>query len=177
MSHKINILDPNQELVIKWSGLIDMDGLYKKIWEWYKNRKFEVHEKTLKDKGRAEGREEEIKIDAFRNDTDFFRVWINLYIHTWELNRVDVVVDGKKKKMEKGRFKVTMRLVFEADYENRWEKSKFFIGLRTFYLKYFMNRKIQTYGDKLEYELHNLHEVIKQHLGMEAAGNQYSDMW
>ena len=177
MSLRFSIWDPNQEIVVKYSGLMDMDGLYKKIVKWYHTRKFELEEKAFKDKGRVEGREEEIKIDGFRNDTEMIRVWINIYAHTWEMNKVEVTVDGKKKIMEKGRFKITIRLDFELDYENRFTKTKFTRWLFKLYWRYLLYRRMLVYADKCEYEAHKLQELIKQHLGMEAAGDQFADMW
>ncbi|MFH1134064.1 MAG: hypothetical protein V1735_06240 [Nanoarchaeota archaeon] len=177
MAIRIPIWDPNQELIVKYEGLMDMDGLYKRIHTWFINRKFEPVEKVFKDKSRQEGREEQIKIDGFRNDDPQFRVWVNVYIHTWNMNKVEVVVDGKKKMMEKGRFKITIRADFEVDYENRWERSKFTRALLNFYIKYLIYRKLTVYGDKIEYEGHKLQELIKGYLGMGAAGDQYADMW
>jgi len=177
MSMIIKVWEPNQEIIIKFKGLMDLEGLYKLIHDWYESRKFEYHETVFKDKAKPAGGEEEIRIKAFRNDTELMRVWINLYVHTFELKKVEVIKEGKKKLMENGRFRITIRVEFELDYENNWEKSKFSKVLFQFYVKNIILRKIQTYGDKIEYEAHGLHEAIKQWLGMEAKGNQFADMW
>ncbi|MFH1408719.1 MAG: hypothetical protein ABIH34_02325 [Nanoarchaeota archaeon] len=177
MSVFINVWGPNQELIIKYSGLMDMNSLYKKIISFFKKRGFETHESSFKDKNYATGKEEEIKVGAFRNDTEMWRTWFNIYIHTWNMVPVEVAVDGKKKTVDKGRFKITIRMQFEVDYESKFEKSKFFMALRDFYLKYIIFHKLNAYGDKVEYEGHKLQEMIKQELGMKAAGDQFADMY
>lgn len=177
MSVTMNIWKPDRELVIKYKGIFDMEGLYKTIYNWLKARKFEWHEPVLKDKHPQTGYEQEIKIRAFRNDTEFARVWINFYIHTNDLTEVDVIKEGKKVKLMKGRLLVTITALFEFDYEEKWEGSKFQEALRDFLLNYIFNRKYQVYGDKIEYECHNLQELIKQYLDMQAKGNQFADVW
>jgi len=114
---------------------------------------------------------------AYRNDTDFFRVVYNIFIHTWDLIPVQVNKDGKKKLLEKGRIKISIGVAFEYDYENKWEGTRMHTTLRDFYIKYIMLRKIQVYADKIEYEAHNLQETIKQWLDMQARGNQFADVW
>jgi len=177
MSVKINIWGPDRYLSVKYKGIFDMEGLYKKIYDWLKKRKFEWHEPIIKDRHPEIGDEDEIVITGFRNDTDFMRVWISLYIHAYDMNDVDVVKDGKKQRLVKGRILVRMQADFELDYEEKWEGSKFQTGLRHFLINYIFDRKIRTYGDKIEYECHNLQEEIKKHFDMQAKGNQFADMW
>jgi hypothetical protein len=177
MSVSSSIWSPDQELIIKYRGLIDVDGLYRVIYNWFDARKLEWHEPNIKDKHPMQGDEQEIKIRAYRNDTEFMRVVYDIYIHTWDLTPVHVVKDGVKKTLEKGRLKVTMNVSFEFDYENRWESSRFHKSLRDFYIQNIMLRKILAYGDKIEYEAHNLHETMKQWLEMQAKGNQFADMY
>lgn len=177
MSIRDNLFAPDRELLVKYRGVFDPEGLYKTMYNWFKSRKFEWHEKMYKDKHPVMGDEQEINIEAFRNDTEFIRVWINIYMHTYDLEKVEVIKDGKKKILEKGRVLITIGAEFEFDYENNWENSKFQEALRTFLIKYLLLRKIQVYGDKIEYEVHNLQEVIKKYLDMQAKGNQFADMW
>ena len=171
------IWSPDRELIIKYKGVFDMDDLYKTLYKWLHNRKFEWHEPVFKDKFPQSGHEQEIFVHAFRNDTEFLRVNFLIYIHTRGLKDVQVLKEGKQKKMVDGTLHITITVEFEADYEERWEGSKFHEGLREFYINNIINRKIQTYGDKIEYEAHNLQELIKQHLDMQAKGNQFADMY
>ena len=177
MSVLDSIWSPDQELNVKFRGLMDVDGLYKVMYNWFDARKFEWHEPNIKDKHPTQGDEQEIKIMAYRNDTDFFRVVYNIFIHTWDLTPVQVNKDGKKKLLEKGRIKISIGVAFEYDYENKWEGTRMHTTLRDFYIKYIMLRKIQVYADKIEYEAHNLQETIKQWLDMQARGNQFADVW
>jgi len=177
MSISDNIWAPDDQLMIRYKGILDLDGLYRVIYNWFDARKFEWHEPNYKDKHPTSGGEQEIKIFAFRNDTDFIRINYNLYIHAYELEPITVTKEEKKKHLEKGRFLITIQASFEYDYENRWEDTKFHAALRDFYIKNILLRKILTYGDKMEYEAHNLQETIKQWLDMQGKGNQFADMY
>lgn len=163
--------------MIRYKGVFDMDGLYKLLHKWVEKRGFEWHEPTFKDKHPQTGQEEEIVTLSYRNDTDFIRVWIIFYIHTNDMQDVEVVKDGKKVKMSKGRILISIGAQFEFDYEERWEGNKFQEALRHFMINYLFIRKIQTYGDKIEYEAHNAQEEIKKYFDMQTKGNKFADMW
>ncbi len=177
MSESVNIWEPDEQLMLRYRGIMDLDGFYRVLYNWFDARKFEWHEPNFKDKHPVSGGEEEIKIMAYRNDTEFMRVVYDIYIHSYEIEPISIVREGRKKYLEKGRFLITITVSFEFDYENRWEGSKFQTSLRDFYIKNILLRKILTYGDKIEYEAHNLQETLKQWLDMQAKGNQFSDMW
>ncbi|MBS3110233.1 hypothetical protein J4227_06920 [Candidatus Woesearchaeota archaeon] len=177
MSVTDSIWGPDKELIVKYVGILDMDGLYRTLYNWFDARKLEWHEPVFKDKHPVQGDAQEIKIFAYRNDTEFMRVRYGIFIHTWDLQPVTVVKEDKKIMMEKGRLKLTIQVDFEYDYENKWESSQFHVTLRDFYIKYITYRKIQSYADKIEYEAHNLQETIKQWLDMQGRGNQFADMY
>ncbi len=177
MSVKGTIWDPDKHISIRYTGLMDLDGFYKMLHDWFDARKFEWHEPNFKDKHPTSGDEQEVKVHCFRNDTEFLRVTYDLYFHSYELSNITVTRNGKKKKLEKGRFMIQINVQFEMDYENKFEGTRFQSTIRDFYIKYIFYRKMLTYGDKIEYEAHNLQEAIKQWFDMQARGNQFPDMW
>ena len=172
-----SIWSPDQEVIVKYKGIFDMEGLVKVVYNWFESRKMQWHQPVFKDKSRPTGKEEEMKIVAFRNDTEYYRVRYELFFRTWDLMRVEVIQNGQKRFMEKGRMKCTIRLYFELDYQNRWSGSRFQHALQNFFDKYIVLRKLQVIGDKLEYEAMGLQEVMKQYLNMSGRGNQFADMW
>ncbi len=176
MSKKINILGPDDTLQLNYKGIFDLDKIYRMMRDWFEKRGFEYHEYNYKSKEPSIG-ELELYWQAWRNDSEFLRVWINVYVHFEELEPVDVLLPAGKKRMYKGRLRMRFRLQFELDYENKFEISRFFEALRDFYINYVMLKKIQIYGDKEEYELHKFVEMFKKELDMGLKGDQFADVW
>ncbi|NOZ80195.1 MAG: hypothetical protein GXP63_00860 [DPANN group archaeon] len=177
MGIKLNILSPDEKLLLKYKGIFDLDEMLEMAQEWYHQRGFHFHEHKFKAQDLQQGGEAYFYWTGFRNDTEFLRVWVHLYFHFWDLEQVDVVKDKKKKTMMRGRMKVQFQGFIEIDYKNKYETSKFMETLREFYWKTIYLKRIQVYGDKIEYELHGFHEKFKQLLSMHNKGDQFQDMW
>lgn len=177
MGLKLNILGPaDDKLSLKYKGIFDLDGMLEMGRHWYEERGFEFHEHKFKAHELQHG-EAYFYWTGFRNDTEFMRVWIELYFHFWDLEEVDVVQHGKKKTMKRGRMLIHFRPHIELDYKNRYGHSKFMVTLRDFYFKVIFLKRFQVYADKIEYEVHGFHEKFKQLLSVHAKGDQFQDMW
>ena len=153
-----------------------MQGIYELIRKWYADRKFEFHETNYKAYQPHSG-ELAWYIQGFRNDTEFLRIWVEIYIRFWDLEDIEVIKDGKKAVMNRGRFRLYIEPDMEYDYEHKFESSKFTEMLRDFYFKYVWLKKFQVYADKIEYEVHGFAEKVKQFVNIGAKGDQFADMW
>ena len=178
-SIKANILGPHDDFMfIKKKGIIDLEQLYADVFQWFKNRKFETHDKDHKTKAlKPTGREEEIVISGFRNEDDFIRWWITVRFDIWDSIPVEVLKNGKQQTMYRCRLRVQIAPQMEFDYETKWDKNVLMRGLRQFYKDTIIKRKYQTEGDKFEYEVANLQDLIKRTIGVEAHGNQFAHNW
>lgn len=162
---KYNVLAPDPRIMIKYSGLIDMNKLLTKIKGWYDKKQFEFHEFSHKAREPQLG-ELELFWSGWRDDTEYVRTWVNCYLRFWDMQEVEVIKDGVKKKMTKARCRINIRLHVETDYRHKWEKSKFYVMLRQFYEMNMFLMKLFFYADKLEYEIHDFVSQIKQSLNM-----------
>ena len=82
---------------IKFKGLYDLDGLYKFIANWLRQRRYEVHETMYKSKPP----ELEIRMYGERKHTGFVMWVLTIYYHSWGEYDVDVVINSKKKEDDK----------------------------------------------------------------------------
>ncbi|MFH1590786.1 MAG: hypothetical protein ABIC95_02560 [archaeon] len=176
MPIKFNILDPDESLQVTYKGVFDLDTIYKELVEFYTSRSFEFHEYNYKAKDPTVG-ELEWYWQGWRNDTEFLRVWLNVYFHFEDMESVEVIKDGQKRKMVRGRVRARFRPFFELDYDRKFETSKFMEAVRHFYVQYIYRKKMLAYGDKEEYELHKFVEKLKKLLGMTFTGDQFADMY
>ena len=164
---KYNVLEPQHRIIIKYEGLIDLKAMMKTAKEWFDKRQFEFHEYSYKGREPQLG-ELEMFWSGWRDDTEYIRVWINVYIRLWDLQDVEVIVGGEKKAMIKARMRINLRSHLETDYRHKWETSRFFVFLRDFYEKNIYKVKLHSYMDKEEEEVHELEELFKHKLNMEA---------
>lgn len=178
-SVRIEPIGPHDDyMYIKKKGIIDLEQLYADIWRWFEQHAYEIHETDFKAKTPTPiGSEEEIHLAGFRKEDDFQKWWIRLLITIWDSVPVEVIKNGKPKKMHKCRLRVKFDCYMELDYEKKFDKSKILLSLRDFYINTIIRRKIQTEGDKFEYEFHELHDLIKKNLEMDMQGDQYAHYW
>lgn len=174
---KLNLMSPDEFLLIKKKGIFDLDNLFFEMNKWFIDHKYEVHVEDHKVKYPTPlGAEVEMKIEAWRNEDDFSR-WVHfVQILYWDAIEVEAIVDGHKKTLTKCRIKILMRPFFEFDYQHKWE-SDFYKLAMDFFLDKVIKKKIDVEGDKFEYEAFDLHDVIKRNLDMTNAGNQFAHYW
>ena len=173
------ILSPHDDFIfIKMKGVIDLEQLYADVFQWFRNHGYETHDKDHKTKALATtGREEEIVISGFRNEDDFIRWWITVNFDIWDSIPVEVLKNGVQVTMYRCRLRVKLDPEMEFDYEKKWDKNAFMRGLRQFYKDTIIKRKYQTEGDKFEYEVAELQDLIKRTIGFDSHGNQYAHNW
>jgi len=120
---------------IRYKGIFDYDGMYKMMRAWFSDREYDFWEKRYKHKRRSEGSELEINWEAWRDVTELLRNWIYVYFHLWDYEEVEVIKDGKKKKMVKARMLIEFSWIIEVDYEDKWHDSKLKRALLKFLMK------------------------------------------
>ena len=76
---------------IKFRGLYDLDGLYKFMANWLRQRRFKVYENLYKSKPP----ELQINITAEREKSGFVMEVITIYYHSYGDYDIDTVVNGK----------------------------------------------------------------------------------
>jgi len=180
--HTVNAPEYNQSAVgplfpsrIKYNGLYDLDGLYKLMANWMRQRRFELHETLYK----ARPPELEIRWRAERRKTGFAMEVIEIYYHSWGDYDVEVVKNGKKKKMTNARMILTISGDLLAPYSDifgrpRWTANGVERRLLNIFRNWFMKRELESlYWDTFYYEVWKLHGAIKDFMGFEAKGNVY----
>ncbi len=164
---------------IKYDGLFDWDGLYRLIYGWFIDRGYYFEEKSLKHKVPTPmGEEREYWFQGWRKMTEYAKIWIDVYMHFYEAREVEVIKDGKKKKLMKARFFIEMSGKVETDFQGRWDKSGFNLWLKDLFDQTVVRRDMDViWSDRHYYIIYKLHTLIRQYLDMQARDNAYYDMW
>ncbi|MBI5392639.1 hypothetical protein HZA96_02105 [Candidatus Woesearchaeota archaeon] len=175
MSWEYKTVHPQQ---VMFKGIFDLDELQKVVRDWFIFRDYEFHERMYKTKATPRGKETELLWFGFRKVNNFMMYWVDIHFHFWDLNIIEVVKDGQKKKLYKGRLYVRLMFRLEFDYNNTYDYSKIKRAIRHFLLWYVMYRKFSSlWEDKLRFKCYDLMNIIKTTLDMQTKGNEHADVW
>jgi len=164
---------------LKYNGIFDFDSVYRAIHEWLNISGYFVQEPLHKRKvPTTAGAELDIYITGWRKVDAYVRYWIYVYIKAYDLKEVEVVKEGKKKKLVKARILIEMSGDVELDYNNYFEKTRFLRALRDLLNTIVLKHRIDdVWWDELYYRMLKLHRIIKEKLDMEIKTNAYHDVW
>lgn len=143
----------------KYTGVWDFSEIYRFLYDWFIDHNYKIIEKVYTEKIKADGKEIEIKWEAKKKISDYFRFLVNADWRILGMTEVDVQRNGAKIKMNKGYIEIKFTAILEKDYEHRWENTAFIKFLRGVYDRYIIRGRIDAYEDKL---LDEVDEVIAQ---------------
>ncbi len=155
--------------IIRFKGVFDFDGFYKFMIKWIKDHDFDFYESKIWDYP-------PYKVHKLmgRKKINFYCMFLLLpEIWLWEAKPVEVIRNGKVKKLTDARMKVVINGGYITDYDGDFEKA----GLKK--IEKFLNKKILfhenllKYFDYLDYYLYDFMTDVKKYLEMETASNAY----
>ncbi len=151
---------------IKYKGIFELEGLYKTMARWFKEGRYELHERLYKSKPP----ELEMRWEGERKRTSYAKEIVRVHVHMWGDYDVEVIANGKKKKMANVRMIITVTGDIEAPYPDifgmpRWSTTNIERRLNTVFRNWVMRREMEgLYWDRLYYELYDLYGTIKEYL-------------
>ncbi len=152
---------------VKQSGVFDFKEFYNFCYNWLVDQGYLVIEKTYSEKIGASGKDVEIKWNATRKVSDYFRFVLNVDWRILGMTRVEVEKDGIKNKMDKGAPEIKVTAILEKDYEHRWENNPISKFLRGIYDRYIIRARIDQYEGKIFAEADEFIAQMKSFLAIE----------
>lgn len=164
--------DENQSPKIFYSGVFDYAKLVKTIAQWYAEQGYEFHEDVYKHKVPSPaGYEQELKLKGWRKVTEYVQFWIMVYTHAWEVKEIDVMIDGEKKRMVKGKIMIRFSIDCWLDYNQKFNTPAA-VKIQDFLHNHIWLKKISGgWTDELYYMMYKLHKVCKETLNMSTPTN------
>jgi len=168
--------EPTKLLIIRYKGVLDLEGLYRVVVQWLKSRRYWFHETTYKHKVPSPfGAEEEITFNAERKCTEYYQYNIKIYFHVWDQQRVDVIKEGKKQKLIKAKVEIQIQGTLVLDYQGMFEKTALLVKLRKFMHDHLIKEKIENiWYDELYYRTLKLQAMIKDYIDMQTKSHEYA---
>tara|TARA_Y100000310_G_C20517680_1_gene732025 strand:- start:452 stop:985 length:534 start_codon:yes stop_codon:yes gene_type:complete len=170
---------PSPVALIRLDGIFDFKGLYEVMHSWFVDRGYFFEETLYKHKVPSPaGAEQTIEWSGWKKVNEYIKYWIEVHIKIRDMKQLEVVKEGEKRILTKGRLRIEFDAHVEADYANRFNGSKFLQKLQDIYLKYIIKSDLDfIYTDQLWYVAYKLHRVTKEFLDFDTKGNAFYDVW
>jgi hypothetical protein len=159
--------DPIFSTKVKYTGIWDFKQIYRFLYDWFSDNGYKVKESGYTEKIKPDGKELEIKWEASKKISDYFKFSIKADWLILGMTETEVQKEGAKMKMNKGYLEIKFSAVLVKDYEHRWENTAFLKFLRGVYDRYIIKGRIESYEDKLLGEIDELIAQAKSFLAIE----------
>ena len=126
--------------------------------------KYGVTEEKYSEKVSGNSRNLLIEWDAIKPLSDYFKREVKVKFEVEGLTDVEVEIDGKRKKMNKGKLKVEIKGLLIRDPDSKWDKSPFYAFIREIYNKYVIPGRIETMEILLRSDVTKFKEELKNFL-------------
>lgn len=149
---------------IKKKGYWNYTDLYNFCFSWLKDNGYGVKENEYVEKLSDFGKEIQLKWEAGRKVTDYFKFVIKVEWHILGMNDAVIERDGKQEKTNKGEVKISISADLVKDYEDNWDKKPLAKFLRGIYDKYIIRTTIDNYEDTLKDDFKEYVSQVKSFL-------------
>ncbi len=175
----VSLTDPSLHQTVRYKGIFDIHEVYKIIYDWLSSRGYQVHEHKYKSIAQQAGRRERsFDWNAHRKVTEFVMYWIYIHFQFQDIVDIDVIKDGKQKKLQKGRVLIRVQHAIEYDFAERAAYNKLQRSMINFLTTIMWKKKIDTlWEDKLRFKCYELVNIIKEALDFMTKGNEHYDVW
>ena len=152
---------------LKHKGFWSFKELYEFCFEWLQDNGYTIAEKEYTEKLSGNSKGIEIKWEATKEVSDYFKYKLKLTWRILGLTDEEVELEGKKVKTNKGEVKIEFEAVLVKDPESQWEAKPFTKVLRGIYDKYIIRTTAEEQKKKIGADLLELIEEVKSflHLG------------
>lgn len=134
---------------VKQTGVFNFKELYSFVYDYLIEDGYDLTEKTYSEKVTGDSKMIEIKWEANKKVSDYFKFQIKLDWQIIGMKEVDVDREGKKVKTNSGSIEIKFSGVLIKDYENRWEDNPVYKFLRGVYDRYIIRNRIEQFEQKL----------------------------
>ncbi|MFP4403135.1 MAG: hypothetical protein ACOC3X_03480 [Nanoarchaeota archaeon] len=159
---------------IRHKGVFDQKKLVQAVLDWFSAGDYEHYFYLTKSKSTDFGAEEEYGIRGWYNETEYHRVNVDVYLHIYDANVVEVEENSEKKQMIKGAIHITVDGKIEKDFAGQFNQSTFTKKLQEFMeSKVIKQRYDVIWEDDMHYRLQGLANYLKDFLNFNTVGKYF----
>ena len=146
------------------SGLFNFADLYSFMYRWLDEEEIGVIEKKYSEKISGNARDIFFEWGARKKLSDYYWMEFTIKTDVTGLTDVEVEIEGKKKKMNKGKISIDIKAFLVIDPEGKWEENSWYRWWRDVYNKYIVPERVKARELKVFGTLVELKDEIKAFL-------------
>ncbi|MBD3209222.1 hypothetical protein GF367_02275 [Candidatus Woesearchaeota archaeon] len=152
---------------LKYSGLIDMKGVYKTMDKWFAENHYDKVERRNNEHVSEEGRQIVLELVPYKKITDYAQIQIRVYAEMLNLKEEVVERNGLKHKYHRGDLFFSFDCFLITDYEEHWETKATYYFIRTLVDKFVYRGYTKRFEKEAVSDCNELINEIKNYLNME----------
>ena len=149
---------------LEHAGVWSFSGFYGFAHSWLKEEDYGVVEEKYSEKVNAGGRDINFEWKATKEVSDYFKIELGLRFDVKDLVEVEVEIDGKKKKSNKGKVLVEMKGTLIKDPNSKWESTNTQRFFRDVYNKFVISGRIEKFNGMIFGDVQSFKEELKSYL-------------
>lgn len=153
-------------MLLKYDGLFSVPDLYKIIDDWIKENGYDKFERETIEYVKPEGKYIELRLEPYKKVSDYVQNRIVIKAIIKDIKEVDVEIDKKKHRLNRGEVNLIFDAYLETDYEQRWEQKPVLFFIRTLVDKYIYKIYTARFEDVLKKDVQSMHTSIKSFLNL-----------
>jgi len=147
---------------LEYTGVFNMSEMFAMYSKWMKEQPYEKGGDYVSEQNTSRGKFVEMYYYPWKKDNDYIRHFFKIRILIYDAKKVDVMVQGKKQRLDHGRVLLTMDGFIEHDYESRWNKMPMFVLFRTLAAKFVFKNYTKVFERNMIDDVHNLYERFER---------------
>src|SRR3989338_1719865 len=146
------------------TGAFDFKALYSYAYGWFKNENYSLVEEKYGEKISGDAKDIYFEWKATKSFSDYFKVEIGLKFIIAGLKEVEIEIDGKNSKSNKGFASIEIKGTLVRDPESKWDATPSWRFMRDLYNKYVIQKRVDDTKDKLISDVKTFKEELKAFL-------------
>jgi hypothetical protein len=151
---------------LEHSGLFDFGELYSFAFMWFKDNEYGVNEDKYSEKVKGDAKEVVIEWKAFKKLSDYFKIEHALKFEIKNMTEVEVEIEGKRKKMNKGDLTLEIKATLIKDPDSKWESPPFYRFWRDVYNKFIIPSRVNSMEIKTMEDARKFKDDLKAFLDL-----------
>lgn len=153
-------------LKLEYKGVFNLRDMFRMFTRWYKESPYEKGGDYVSEQNTSRGKYMEYSYWPWKKQTDYIRYFMKIRMLIYDSNKVDIMIDGKKKKMDHARIIIYIDGFVETDYEMRWQHTPLTQFIRTMFIKFFYKDYSKYHEKLIVSDCHQIYDMFERFFNM-----------
>lgn len=153
-------------IYVSYTGVFDLREFFRMVNDWFIGTGYDIAEKRHEELVRESGKQIIYIAENYKKVSDYVKININFNCTMQDVQDVELTHEGVLRKLKKGSFTIRLRGFVDTDYEGRWTNMPWRWYFRVLTEKYVFKREVSNAEEKLDFEIKQLHRLLKKYFNM-----------